>query len=161
MIGELHVVDSDLVVNARRDYFEQNEAHYDLSESFKEWSASKVREIRKLSYQRTLSERKIAIIEAEDTKEVSGLLNEETGAYGEGDYIDREESEEVSEIDFMDKLSWLLNQKQGKTKYMVLNVNNHLTNEQKKTLEQVFDIVKVQYCKEEAEKFINIIVDNI
>lgn len=61
----------------------------------------------------------------------------------------------------MDKLSWLLNQKQGKTKYMVLNVNNHLTNEQKKTLEQVFDIVKVQYCKEEAEKFINIIVDNI
>lgn len=44
---------------------------------------------------------------------------------------------------------------------MVLNVNNHLTNEQKKTLEQVFDIVKVQYCKEEAEKFINIIVDNI
>ncbi len=161
MIGELHVVDSDLVVNARRDYFEQNEAHYDLSESFKEWSASKVREIRKLSYQRTLSERKIAIIEAEDTKEVSGLLNEEIGAYGEGDYIDREETEEVSEIDFMDKLSWLLNQKQGKTKYMVLNVNNHLTNEQKKTLEQVFDIVKVQYCKEEAEKFINIIVDNI
>ena len=82
-------------------------------------------------------------------------------ANGEADYIDREESEEVSEIDFMDKLSWILNQKQGKTKYMALNINNHLTNEQKKILEQVFDIVKAQYRKKEAEEFINTIVDNI
>lgn len=161
MIGELHVVDSDLIVNARRDYFEQNEAHYDLLESLKEWSTSQIREIRKVSCQRTLSERKKAIIETEKVDDINKFLNLEADEYGEGDYIDREESEEVSEIDFMDKLSWILNQKKGKTKYMALNINNRLTNEQKKILEQVFDIVKAQYHKKEAEKFINTIVDNI
>ena len=155
MIGELHVVDSDLIVNARRDYFEQNEAHYDLLESFEEWSTSQIREIRKVSCQRTLSEKKKAIIETEKVDDINKFAN------GEADYIDREESEEVSEIDFMDKLSWILNQKQGKTKYMALNINNRLTNEQKKILEQVFDIVKAQYRKKEAEEFINTIVDNI
>ena len=30
LIGELYVLDLELVVNARRDYFEPNEAHYDL-----------------------------------------------------------------------------------------------------------------------------------
>ena len=44
---------------------------------------------------------------------------------------------------------------------MALNINNRLTNEQKKILEQVFDIVKAQYRKKEAEEFINTIVDNI
>lgn len=147
--GIVYVVDSDLIVNARRDYFEQNEAHYDLLESFKEWSTSQIREIRKVSCQRTLSEKKKAIIETEKVDDINKFAN------GEADYIDREESEEVSEIDFMDKLSWILNQKQGKTKYMALNINNRLTNEQKKILEQVFDIVKAQYRKKEAEEFIN------
>ncbi len=144
-----------MIVNARRDYFEQNEAHYDLLESFEEWSTSQIREIRKVSCQRTLSEKKKAIIETEKVDDINKFAN------GEADYIDREESEEVSEIDFMDKLSWILNQKQGKTKYMALNINNRLTNEQKKILEQVFDIVKAQYRKKEAEEFINTIVDNI
>ena len=161
MMGELHIVDSDLVVNARRDYFEQNEAHYDLSESFKEWSTSKIREIRKLSYQRTLSEKKKAISETEKIDDITGILNGVVNESVEYNYIEHKEKKKVSEIDFMDKLSWILNQKQGQTKYVALNIKNYLTNEQKKTLEQVFDIVKIKYCKKEAEKFINIIVNNI
>lgn len=114
MIGELHVIDSDLIVNARRDNFEQNEAHYDLTESFREWSDVKIREIRKISYQRSLSEKKRSVIENERLDDVNNLLTEELDCVGESEYLDREESEEISEIDYMDKLSQLLNQKKVK-----------------------------------------------
>lgn len=161
MIGELHVFDNDLVVNARRDYFEQNEAYYDLSETFKEWSTSKSREIRKISYERTLSEKKKAIVNASDSADVNDLFTEDLDCCGESDFIDREEVDEISEIDYMDKLSWIINQKQGKTKYMALNINNRLTAEQKKMAENIFDIVIQKYQKDEAEKFINIIASNL
>lgn len=161
MIGELHVFDNDLVVNARRDYFEQNEAHYDLSETFKEWSASKVKEIRKLSYERTLSETKKAVVNAADPDDVNDLFVEDFDCYSESDFIDREEVDEIVEIDYMDKLSWLINQKQGKTKYMALNINNRLTPEQKKVVENIFDIIIQKYKKDEAEQFINIIASNL
>lgn len=114
MIGELHVIDSDLIVNARRDNFEQNEAHYDLTESFREWSDVKIREIRKISYQRSLSEKKRSVIENKRLDDVNNLLTEELDCVGESEYLDREESEEISEIDYMDKLSQLLNQKKVK-----------------------------------------------
>lgn len=82
MIGELHVFDNDLIVNARRDYFEQNEAHYDLSETFKEWSASKAKEIRKISYERTLSGKRKAVVNATDPDDVNDLFVEDFDSYG-------------------------------------------------------------------------------
>ena len=89
------------------------------------------------------------------------MFTEDLDCCGESDFIDREEVDEISEIDYMDKLSWIINQKQGKTKYMALNINNRLTAEQKKMAENIFDIVIQKYQKDEAEKFINIIASNL
>ena len=59
--------------------------------------------------------------------------------------------------DFFDKLSIILNQKKGQTKYSALNINDRFTIEQKKVLERVFDVISQEYSKEDAEKFITII----
>ncbi|MDD5793079.1 MAG: ATP-binding protein [Erysipelotrichaceae bacterium] len=159
MIGELHVVDPEMIVNARRDYFEQNEAHYNLSEDFIEWSTQKIKEIRKLSYSRTLSEKEIQFIDSDSAEDVNNLSVETIDMDpSESDYIDSEENEEVSEIDFLNKLSRMMNQKQ--TKYMALNIKDHLSVEQKKIVEKIFDILTGNY-NEEAEAIINLILDQL
>lgn len=158
LVGELHVIDPELIVNARRDYFEQNEAHYDLSEDFMEWSTEKTRELRKISSERSLEEKSKRIINAEKAEDVNDLMIEFLDInFGEGDLIDRDEAEEVAQTDFIDKLSWILNQKKGQTRYLALNINEKMTTEQKKTLERVFDIVTEEYKKNEADVFINTI----
>ena len=48
IIGELHVIDPDLIVNSRRDGFEKNHAYYSLSSSLKDWAASLSKEIRRI-----------------------------------------------------------------------------------------------------------------
>lgn len=161
LIGELHVFDSELVVNARRDYFELNEAHYDLMENIIDWSSEKTRIMRKISYERSLDEKRKRIIEADSVSDINDLCVEKFSQdTSESELIDKEESEEVAEIDFITKLSMIINQKQNRTKYMVLNINDKLTQEQKKTLEKIFDIIVEKYSKDEAELFINNIINN-
>ena len=63
----------------------------------------------------------------------------------------------VAERDYMDKLSFLIDQKKAQTKYRALNINLRLTMEQRKVLERVFDLIQQEYDSEEAEKFINTI----
>lgn len=158
LVGELHVVDTELVVNARRDYFELNEAHYDLAEDFTEWSSVKTKDLRKISYERSLEEKKRRVVEAESFEDVNDLLTENMDIeISESDLIDKAESEEVAQTDFIDKLSWILNQKKCQTRYLALNINEQLNNEQRKTLEKVFDIVVREYQKPEADGFINTI----
>ena len=161
LIGELHVIDPELIVNARRDYFEQNEAHYDLSENFIEWSTAKTKELRKISSDRSLEDNSKRIVDAEKIEDVNDLMIESMEIdFGEGDLLDRDESEEIAQTDFIDKLAWILNQKKCQTRYLVLNINEKLTNDQKRTLERVFDIVMEEYKKKEADGFINTIASN-
>ena len=61
----------------------------------------------------------------------------------------------------MNKLFQIVNQKQRITKYTVLNINEHISNEQKKILEKVFDIIIKKYDKKVSEKFIQNIIDNL
>lgn len=162
LIGELYVIDPELVVNARRDYFEQNEAHYDLSEDFLVWSSDKTRAIRKLSYERTLDSKKRIVAEARSFDGLNGLCKESLNRdLSEGELIDREEADEVAEIDFMNKLSMLIRQKQCYTKYTVLNISKRLSNEQKKILEKVFDVIIEEYCNDDANRIINTIINKI
>lgn len=57
-MGELHVLDSDLIANSRRDDFEKNEAYYELVKMFQEWAFSVSKDIRRISYERSLSREK-------------------------------------------------------------------------------------------------------
>lgn len=58
VMGELHVLDSDLIANSRRDNFEKTEAYYSLIEEFQGWAAGLSKTIRSLSYERSLSREK-------------------------------------------------------------------------------------------------------
>ena len=160
LIGEIHIIDEELIVNARRDDFEKNEAYYEFTDALKEWSATQTKEIRKISYERSLSTEKKAVIEAEKYDEINDLLDESielADDFGESDLIDRAESAIIAETDYIGKLSALINQKNNQTKYKALNINLKLTSEQRKVLERVFDLIVDQYDKKQADKFINTI----
>lgn len=160
LIGEVHVLDDGLIANARRDDFEKTEAYYSFVESFRNWSLEQTHEIRKLSYERSLSSEKKAVVEADDFLDVNDLLDESIeldGTLGESDMIDQAESESVAETDYIGKLTALINQKKFQTKYTALNINLKLTIDQRKVLERVFDLIVSEYDKKQADHFINVI----
>lgn len=160
MIGELHVVDKELIANSRRDGFEKNAAFFELAELLKKWAFAVSKEIRHISYERSLSSEKKAIAEVEPVDDVNKLCTEEQepdDSFFEQCDMEMDESDEIAEIDFISKLSMLINPKKIQTKYKALNINEKLTGEQRKVLERVFDIISQNYNKRTAEKFINTI----
>lgn len=163
IMGELHVLDSDLIANSRRDDFEKNEAYYELVKMFQEWAFSVSKDIRRISYERSLSREKKAVVEAQSFEDVNELCYEDF-SYAEdtteSDFLDSSESEIVAEMDYMDKLSSLIDQKKAQTRYRALNINFRLTMEQRKVLERVFDLIQHEYEPQDAENFINTISRN-
>lgn len=158
ILGELHVVDPELIANSRRDNFEKNEVYYSLVESFKEWAFTVSKDIRKISYERSLNREKKALIDAKSFEDVNDLCTEDLSyaeSYTESDFLDSGESDDIAEADYFGKLSVFLGQKKNQTKYKALNINSKLTFEQRKTLERVFDLIQQDYLPEESEKFIN------
>ncbi len=163
MIGELHVIDPELIANSRRDGFEKNPAYYELISNLRDWAFEISKEIRHLSYERNLSLSKKLVAEAEqfdDIDDENDLYSEDLAYvedYGEGVSIAQDESTELAETDFISKLGLLLNQKKVQTKYTALNINSKLTIEQRKVLERVFDLITQEYEYDIAEKFVNTI----
>ncbi len=160
MIGELHILDKELIANSRRDGFEKNKAYYELVEELKKWAVGISKTIRHISYERSLSAPKKAIAEADKVDNVNDLFTEDMmlmDDVNESDAMDQGESFEVAETDFIGKLSLFLNQKKNQTKYTALNINDKLTAEQRKVLERVFDVIQQEYDSNTAEKFINVI----
>lgn len=163
IIGELHVLDPEMIVNSRRDDFEKNDAYYELIKMFEKWTISISKDIRSISYERNLSREKKAVVEAESIEDVNNLCCEDY-SYAEdvteSDFLDSGDSEMVAEMSYMDKLSLLIDQKKAQTRYRALNINSKLTIEQRKVLERVFDLIQQEYDAHDAEKFINIIASN-
>lgn len=163
MIGELHILDKDIIANARRDGFEKNAAYYEVLGELKDWAIEVSREIRHVSYERSLTSPKIAIAEAEkvdDLNDENDLYSEDLGFaedYNESRFLDESESDELAETDFISKLGLFINQKKAQTKYAALNINGKLTIEQRKVLERVFDLITQEYDASLAESFINTI----
>lgn len=163
MIGELHVLDPEIIVNSRRDGFEKNSAYYELFANLKDWALDVSKEIRHLSYERSLSSPKKVVVEAEQLDDIvdeNDLYSEDLAYaedYGESAAIDQDESTELAETDFISKLGLLLNQKKAQTKYAALNINSKLTIEQRRVLERVFDLITQEYDSDIAEMFVNTI----
>ena len=160
MIGELYVLDSELIANSRRDDFEKNDAYYTLVELFQEWAFAQSKEIRHISYERSLSREKQAVAEAETIDDINDLCTEDLSyemEFGESDFIDESESDDVATTDYLGKLTQLLGQKKTQTRYTALNINPRLTMEQRKSLERVFDLIQEKYEHDQAEEFINYI----
>ncbi len=163
MIGELHILDKAIIANSRRDGFEKNAAYYELLGELKDWAFEVSKEIRHVSYERSLTSPKKAIAEAEkvdDLSDENDLYSEDLGFaedYNESHFLDESESEELAETDFISKLGLLIDQKKAQTKYAALNINGKLTIEQRKVLERVFDLITQEYDASLAEGFINTI----
>ena len=163
MIGELHVIDPEIIVNSRRDGFEKNSAYYELLAKLKEWALEVSKEIRHLSYERSLTSLKKEVAEAEklsDIADENDLYSEDltyVEDYSECTAIDQDESAELAETDYISKLGLLLNQKKAQTKYTALNINSKLTIEQRRVLERVFDLITQEYDRDVAKRFVNTI----
>ena len=163
MIGELYILDKNIIANSRRDGFEKNAAYYELLEDLKDWAFSVSKKIRHISYERSLSSPKKAIVEAEkvdDLNDENDLYSEDfdyAEDYGESTFLNQSESEELAETDFISKLGLLIGQKKSQTRYVALNINERLTMEQRKILERVFDLITQEYDQKTAEGFINTI----
>lgn len=126
------------IANSRRDGFEKNTAYYELIEGLKEWTLTISKEIRHVSYERSLTGSKKAIAEAEKDEDVdleTDLYAEDIGDdtyITESSIMDQSESDELSETDYLSKLFVFLNQKKAQTKYTALNINPKLTMEQRR-----------------------------
>ena len=163
MIGELYILDKEIIANSRRDSFEKNAAYYELVEKLKSWAVTVSKRIRHLSYERSLSSPQKAIAEAEkidDLSDENDLYSEDFGYaedFSESALINQSESDELAETDFITKLSLLIGQKKAQTKYVALNINGKLTLEQRRVLERVFDLIMQEYDQDTAERFVNTI----
>lgn len=164
MMGELHILDPELIANSRRDGFEKNAAYYELLALIKEWALDLSKEIRHISYERSLTGSKKTIVEADRIEEINdeNSLWTEDFSYAdelsESNLASQGESEELAETDYIAKLGLLLDQKKSQTKYMALNINTKLTQEQRRVLERVFDIVRQVYPQDTANGFIDLII---
>lgn len=162
VIGEIYIVNNSLIANSRRDNFEQNEFYFQLAEDIKECAALITKELRKLSYDRSLSNEKKAIAQAETIDDVNALCVEDMDFACEVDeytLMNAGDGELEAENDFINKLSLILGQKHKQTKYTAININTKLTVEQRKVLERVFDLICQEYSDAEAQAFINLIAD--
>lgn len=163
MIGELHIIDKEIIANSRRDGFEKNTAYYELDEMLREWAFRISKDIRHISYERSLTSPKKVVAEAErleDLGDVNDLFTEDlsfTEDVSEGSFLDESESDELAETDYIAKLGQFLNQQKKQTKYAALNLNGKLTMEQRKVLERVFDLITQEYEKKTAERFVETI----
>ena len=160
VIGEIHILHDGLIANSRRDNFEQNEPYFQLAEEIRECAAIITKELRKLSYDRSLSNEKKAVVEAAIADDVNGLAVEDMNFACDTDeftLMHISDSGLEAEVDFADKLSLILGQKSRQTKYTAININDKLTIEQRRVLERVFDVICQEYGDTESQEFINTI----
>lgn len=160
VIGEIHILHDGLIANSRRDNFEQNEPYFQLAEEIQECATTITKELRKLSYDRSLSSAKKAVVDADIADDVNGLAIEDMNFTCDTDeftLMHKSDGDLEAETDFVDKLSLILGQKSRQTKYTAININDKLTVEQRRTLERVFDVICQEYGEAESQAFINTI----
>ena len=144
IVGELHVFDKGLIVNSRRDDFEKNDVYYEFADIIQEYANSITKEIRKKSYERSLTAEKQKLLEKQDD-DTNALETEDLSFMdecSEEGLLEQSESVSVADGDYFDLLSKMLSKSGNQTKYSALNINPRLTTE---------------YSSKEAEKFVTLI----
>lgn len=163
LIGELYVVDDMLIPNARRDDFESTEEYNTMKFLMNEWSAKISKEIRSISYERNTTETQKELLEKVDDVDENALEVEDMLFTDEDDEILEfvDESESLANNELFDKFRMLLGMKNGNSKYKALNMCTRITNEQRQTIERVFDVLYSIYPKKKAETIANDILANM
>lgn len=173
-IGEIFAIDPHLVPNARRDNFEKNPAYFSLHEQLMTIAAGITKEIRSASLKRNTelaealkhSERIIS-----DAKEevINGITPSQKGVIVQKVDAARKEltavspqmdSEEYYQSVAFEELDILIGKIKGATEYKSINISNTLSKAEKKTLEQVFDVITKTADSKTAEELISKILES-
>lgn len=154
-IGEIFIIDKQLVPNARRDNFEKNPAYFFLFEQLMTIAASITKEIRSASLKRnsTLSN---AIEQLHATaQQATTALDEGVSGIQKG-LITRKlkeaqiavsnssangDSEQYYQDIAFAELDMLIGKFKGTTRYKALNTIDRLTNTEKKILERIIQVI--------------------
>ena len=168
--GEVHVIDQNIIPNARRDNFEKNSAYIEFMERLYFIGDKLSKVIRNISNMRNNKSSKL-LNEAEATiAKTDMLLGDGFNSQNEKLNITKELAklkDDVSNLNIKDEfnlsrkfdifkqLEMLSNAVKGATNFKVLNLSNKLANDQKKILEKVFETITDQCSKKEADRLIN------
>lgn len=156
VIGELFVVDSQLIPNARRDNFEKNSAYFAWMEKILSISADITKKIRAASLERNNDLSK-GMCQAEELEEkvLEEVTAENSNLRKESDLKRRllETKEAINSFTYddtielcnkeiaFDEIDLLIGKIQGTTAYKALNSLYSISKSEKKTLERVFDVI--------------------
>lgn len=154
LLGELFVLDENMIPNARRDDFEETLEYIELKSQLLVWSASISKEIRKISLDRSANAEKKKAIDAVFVQEdENNLLVENIGFANDDDEIigEVDESSYVADNALFDKFQILLGQKSNNYKYKVLSIRDDIPHEQRRILEKILDTLYSIYPKRKAE----------
>lgn len=172
VIGEIFVVDEQLIPNARRDNFEKNASYFLFTEQIKNVAAAIIKDIRTASISRN-SELAKVIDKQEKVKEKveEALTADELNAGKKAalrkrlsdtrDALDQfavtEDADIYNKEIAFDEIDMLIGKLQGATAYKALNSLQNVSKAEKKTLEKVFDTI-VSVRTDDADEIIDSIL---
>lgn len=142
LIGELHIISSKLIPNARRDNLEKTNTYYDLYEQLTVWADEISSIIRKISIARNSDKTNKQLEKVIEETIVSGAVHGEIKLLPEIVVNDKQEYDEIAHSELINKLDILINQKNSSTKYKSLNLQTGITIEEKKIIETILDIIQ-------------------
>lgn len=171
-LGEIFVVDPQLIPNARRDNFEKNSTYFVFTEQIRNVAANIVKAIRNASAQRNTDLSKVidksqnVKIVVEEAMETNGLdmskkaslrkrlveTKAELNAFSLDDTVDLYNKEIAFE-----EIDMLIGKLQGATAYKSLNSIQSISKPEKRILEKVFDVI-VSVKPDESEELIDSIL---
>ena len=145
LIGELHIVSTNLIPNARRDNLEKTDDYYNLQGQLRTWADEISSLIRKISISRNTDKTNKRLEKIIEEVPVSGMSIVEPDIVPEIVMDDKQEYDDVAHSELINQLDILINKKHACTKYKALNLQSSITIEEKKILETIFDIIQDKY----------------
>ena len=157
LIGELHVLSPDLIPNARRDNLEKTKKYYQLEDQIKSWADNISSIIRKISISRNSDKTNKRLEKVLEDIPVSAVSLDREIVIPEIELATKQEYDEIAHAELINQLDILINQTHSCTKYKALNLQIGITIEEKKILENIFDVLQEKY-PEKADSLISTII---
>lgn len=164
-IGELFVIDPQLVPNARRDNFEKNPAFFSFQEQLMTIASTITKDIRSTSIKRNSGQNEKAKSKNDNNSNSLFIFQQGTGqakiqnplGYVEGiTFSSQYDNQTVG----FDKLDMLIGKTQGVTEYKAINVSTVLSKAEKKVLEQVFNVISTTVDSDTGERLLSQILSS-
>jgi len=167
--GEVFVLDPNIIPNARRDDFEKNSAYVNLLKELNQIGDDLSKTIRSVSSSRNDKSGKVLNDAEQLINKADKLLQQGFNSQKEKELLTKELNKFTNDLenaqlkdefninrklDIFKQLGILANIIKGATNFKILNLSQKLSNDQKKTLEKVFEVLTENCEKKEADRLI-------